>query len=255
MRSAATLRITRIADSHVQHLGPFDGRAVLVVVGRQNQLRRSAPIDAIAAGLHGPDLSVCWHERPGALHARLREQALDRMRHRWLGQLTADHPHAGRLALKTVRLVLKMRYPKRRAWVGPRLQPGATPPDAELADFARHLRARQVFLLGHSAGGRLASLLDAEPKVTRLVCFGYPFKHPDLPEEPARTAHLPAMTKPFLILQGDQDSYGTPADAARYALSPTIVLEPIAADHDYAALSPQQIMALTQRIRRFLGLI
>jgi len=80
MRSAATLRITRIADSHVQHLGPFDGRAVLVVVGRQNQLRRSAPIDAIAAGLHGPDLSVCWHERTGALHARLREQALDRMR-------------------------------------------------------------------------------------------------------------------------------------------------------------------------------
>jgi predicted alpha/beta-hydrolase family hydrolase len=247
------MQLTRVRDFHVQHLGPLDGRPVLVVVGRQNQMRRSEPIDLIAARLHGPDLTVCWHERPGVLHARLRDQALVAAERAWLDDLTARQPVAGWVARKALRLRLKLRYPKRHGWVFRRHALDTLPTPAELADFARHLPARRVFLLGHSAGGRIATLAQAGRAVHGLVCLGYPFRHPEMPEEPYRTAHLASLTKPCLILQGERDDYGNAADAARYALSPAIVVESVDTDHDWAPLEEAQIGKVARRIRRFLG--
>lgn len=254
MPALATMQLTRLQDFHVQHLGPLDGRAVLVVVGRQNQLRRSEPIDLIAARLRGPDLTVCWYERPGILHARLRDQALTVAERAWLDDLTARQPLAGWVARKALRLALKLRYPKRHGWVFRRHALDTLPTPAELANFVRHLPARRVFLLGHSAGGRVATLAQAGPAVQGLVCLGYPFKHPEMPEEPHRTAHLASLTKPCLILQGERDDYGNATDATRYPLSPAIVIESVDTDHEWAPMTAEQISLMAQRVQRFLGL-
>lgn len=253
MTPTAPIQYSRVRDGHVPHLGPLDGRPVLVVVGRQNPQRRSEPIDRIAAYLHGPDLTVCWHEHPGVLHARLRDRALAAAERDWLDALTARRPHVGWLARKALRLGLKLRYPKRRGWVFQRHTLDTLPSPAELAAFVRHLPARQVFLLGHSAGGRMATLAQHEPTVRKIVCFGYPFKHPDGPEEPHRTAHLATLTRPCLILQGTHDDYGNAQDATRYPLSPTIALESVDTDHEWAPMTAEQIARIAQRVATFLG--
>lgn len=79
----------------------------------------------------------------------------------------------------------------------------------DLRQLLRHWQCRwperKVHLFAHSAGGIVASQLEDEPNVVSLMCFGYPFRHPQKEEEPSRTAHLQAMRKPFLILQGNGD--------------------------------------------------
>jgi predicted alpha/beta-hydrolase family hydrolase len=86
---------------------------------------------------------------------------------------------------------------------------------AELGGGAR------VAIGGKSLGGRIASMVADELRVRALVCFGYPFHPPGQPEK-LRTKHLAALRTPALILQGERDPFGTPADVARYELSPSI---------------------------------
>jgi hypothetical protein len=76
-----------------------------------------------------------------------------------------------------------------------------------------------------------------EAAVERLICFGYPFKHPDRPEELRRTAHRVDLHQPCLVFQGDRDGYDSRLDTARYRLSPSIRVASIDASHDYDALS------------------
>jgi len=121
---------------------------------------------------------------------------------------------------------------------------GMTPNERAARDLRQLLRhwqshwpSRRVYLFAHSAGGIVTSLVEAETNVVSLVCFGYPFRHPQLNEEPLRTVHLPSVRKPFLIFQGSLDEYGTAERAREYALSPSTRVVSINADHDYENLS------------------
>jgi len=62
-------------------------------------------------------------------------------------------------------------------------------------------------------GGRIASQVAAAPAktdaVAGLVLLGYPLHPPGQPDK-LRTAHLPAIRAPVLIVQGSRDSFGTP---------------------------------------------
>jgi uncharacterized protein len=67
---------------------------------------------------------------------------------------------------------------------------------------------------GKSMGGRIATqVAAADPglSVDGLVLLGYPL-HP--PGKPAvrRDAHLPAVGRPILFVQGSRDAFGTPAE-------------------------------------------
>ena len=69
---------------------------------------------------------------------------------------------------------------------------------------------------GKSMGGRMASMLLAEgpepagalAQVSGLVLLGYPLHPPGKPEQ-LRTAHLPALRVPVLLVQGTRDAFGT----------------------------------------------
>lgn len=115
------------------------------------------------------------------------------------------------------------------------------------------MEASQVSLLSHSAGGILASRLAPEDAVSRLVCIGYPFKNPNGADESFRTAHLSNFAKPFLILQGDRDEYGTAEDARQYGLSSSTTVIPLAADHGYSSLGPNEIQACCDLVLRWTG--
>jgi predicted alpha/beta-hydrolase family hydrolase len=73
---------------------------------------------------------------------------------------------------------------------------------------------------GKSMGGRIATHLAAAglvaragagPRLGGAVALGYPLHPPGRPDQP-RTAHLPAIGIPVLIVQGSRDTFGTPGE-------------------------------------------
>lgn len=76
---------------------------------------------------------------------------------------------------------------------------------------------------GRSMGGRVASMVAADPGVAGLVCLSYPWHPPAKPDQP-RIAHLADLTTPTLIVQGTRDPFGSPDEVAGYPLSPAIEL-------------------------------
>lgn len=90
---------------------------------------------------------------------------------------------------------------------------------------------------GKSMGGRVASLVAGElhekREVAALVCLGYPFHPPGIPEK-TRTEHLAALACPTLIVQGERDPFGNRDDVAGYTFAPSIALHWIDdGDHDF----------------------
>lgn len=76
-----------------------------------------------------------------------------------------------------------------------------------------------LVIAGKSMGGRVATMLAADAEmlptqVRAVVVFGYPFCPPA--KQPhgiaARTLHFTQLQRPLLILQGDRDAFGTPAE-------------------------------------------
>jgi predicted alpha/beta-hydrolase family hydrolase len=72
---------------------------------------------------------------------------------------------------------------------------------------------RRLFIGGKSLGGRMATHLAAQgvDGLEGVIVLGYPLHPPGKPEQP-RTAHLPAIGVPVLIVQGERDAFGTPAE-------------------------------------------
>ena len=87
---------------------------------------------------------------------------------------------------------------------------------AALDGVVQRLEPRgRVAVGGKSMGGRIASqVLSAPPDtaawtmVDGLVLLGYPLHPPGQPDRP-RTAHLPEIRVPILLVQGTRDTFGT----------------------------------------------
>jgi predicted alpha/beta-hydrolase family hydrolase len=85
-----------------------------------------------------------------------------------------------------------------------------------IAAARRHLDRPAVFIGGKSMGGRIATHLAAADDADALgiagvVALGYPLHPPGKPEQ-LRAAHLSRIRVPMLIVQGERDPFGTPAE-------------------------------------------
>ena len=87
---------------------------------------------------------------------------------------------------------------------------------------------RALFIGGKSMGGRIATQVaaaDAMLPVAGVVLLGYPLHPPGQPQK-LRDAHLPAVRRPMLFVQGTRDAFGTPDELApivvRLAPAPTV---------------------------------
>lgn len=108
-----------------------------------------------------------------------------------------------------------------------------------------------TIVVGRSSGARVASICTQNPHVVAAICFAYPFKHPNQPDEPARYEHLRTTDKPILIVQGYRDEYGGISAVPRYGLSETVDLFYVRADHQFK-LPEQTLELIRKRINRFL---
>lgn len=114
-----------------------------------------------------------------------------------------------------------------------------------------------LFIGGKSMGGRIATHVaaaDAGLNVNGLVLLGYPLHPPGRPDE-RRDAHLPAVGRPMLFVQGSRDAFGTPAELepvlARLAPPPTLhVVE--GGDHSFkiAGRDPARQAEALDEVRR-----
>jgi hypothetical protein len=68
----------------------------------------------------------------------------------------------------------------------------------------------QVFLGGHSYGGRQATILAAaNPGLAdSLLLLSYPLHPPKRPDQP-RTSHFPELHTPALFVRGSRDGFGS----------------------------------------------
>lgn len=94
----------------------------------------------------------------------------------------------------------------------------------------------RLFIGGKSMGGRIASqVAQGLEAVSGLVFLGYPLHPPGKPEQ-LRSAHLAAIRKPMLFIQGERDPFGTPAELTPILkkLKPSATIYPIAnGDHSF----------------------
>ncbi len=77
----------------------------------------------------------------------------------------------------------------------------------------REQKNSQVFLGGHSYGGRQATMLvSEEPQLADgLLVFSYPLHPPRKPDQ-LRTSHFPRLTTPTFFVHGTRDPFGTTAE-------------------------------------------
>lgn len=109
---------------------------------------------------------------------------------------------------------------------------------AVIASVRDRLKPGRLLIGGHSFGGRVASIVEAEGKsVDGLVLFGYPLHPPGQPEK-LRDAHLSAIETPTLQLNGTADELCTRAimDQIVASLDPKLwrLVWIDGADHSYA---------------------
>ena len=94
-----------------------------------------------------------------------------------------------------------------------------------------------LFIGGKSMGGRIATHLAAqEQPMSGVFALGYPLHPPGKPEQ-LRTAHLGTIRVPALIVQGERDAFGTPAELreAIAAMKASVTLEVVErGDHSLA---------------------
>ena len=120
----------------------------------------------------------------------------------------------------------------------------------------RSISGGDVWLGGHSYGGRQATMLAADdPTVApALLVLSYPLR-PARPWSQDRTAHLARLDTPALFVHGSRDPFGSPADVrAALSLIParTELLE-VTGGHDLGGAGKASALAarIAAAFRRF----
>jgi uncharacterized protein len=121
-----------------------------------------------------------------------------------------------------------------------------------IASAREHFGRGAVFIGGKSMGGRIATHLAAADDAERLgiagvVLLGYPLHPPGKPEQ-LRAAHLPRIRVPMLIVQGERDPFGTPAELRPIldTMSARVVLHAVEkGDHSLAPSRRAEAIAST----------
>jgi predicted alpha/beta-hydrolase family hydrolase len=147
--------------------------------------------------------------------------------------------------------VLRVEQPWRVA--GKRIAPAPARLDVGWAAVLERLRAdglltAPLVLGGRSAGARVACRAAAAQQADGVLALAFPLHPPGRPER-SRAAELAGVPVPVLVVQGERDPFGGPAEVARAV--PCVTVRAVRGDHalkrDLDALRDAVLPWLAQR--------
>ncbi|TQF72034.1 alpha/beta family hydrolase [Pseudoalteromonas luteoviolacea] len=106
-----------------------------------------------------------------------------------------------------------------------------------------------LFIGGKSMGGRMASMLvcETQAQISGVLAYGYPFHPPGKPEK-LRVDHFDKITCPFLVMQGERDTFGNKSEVSALSLGKTPELFWLP-DGDHS-LKPRKASGFTEQQNR-----
>jgi len=96
----------------------------------------------------------------------------------------------------------------------------------EVVEALRGRSKAPLVVGGRSSGARVACRTAAAVGAAGVVCLAFPLRPPGRPDAPSRAAELIAVPMPVLVVQGERDPFGGPAELPA---GPTVVA--VADDH------------------------
>ncbi len=105
---------------------------------------------------------------------------------------------------------------------------------AVVAEIRQRYPGVPLVVGGKSSGARVACRISADSGAVGVVCLGFPLHPPGRPEK-SRAAELAAVEVPALVLQGERDTFGSPADVRAAVPASRVTVHAIrAGDHSFA---------------------
>lgn len=226
MKLKQKLKTVFISDGGaISYWGPPENKKIIFIAGRDNALKDQFLIHSFIDFFQKQNLTVAWYESRGSMFCKLTTPA-------------KNYPP---FIKKIIRSLMLLKHPRYWScifwWHRKKIQ--------ELPFLVQSLKEalttlgphKEIIIISRSAGGRYASSIANEMGISKLICIGYPFKHPEKNEEPERFRHLPELKMPCLIIQGVNDEYGGAEIKEKYQLAPTTELFFVNSGHDFDALN------------------
>lgn len=202
--------------------GPADNPHVIVFAGRNDAARDHELVDALTQATQGSGYTLVCHSDP----CSTANAALGR-------HITSRWPRLLRQLIQGLRLLPHPRLWRHysRAYRHRVAAPGFR--SQCLAHALQTLGPRQhLIVVARSASAVLASRIADSTAIDALITVGYPFRHPQRPDERWRYQHLAQLRTPLFIIQGEQDPYGGREAEALYARSSAVRLLFVEGGHE-----------------------
>lgn len=250
------------SDGSFEHLGALENENIILFIGRGNPKKDSINIQKLVNQYS--KFTFIWMESPYLFLSKISKNFLKKIN---LNRLESEGQVRSSLR-KFIKLFFLLRHPKFWKFFLKKeisslllrfhLLRLATNQERHIAKeigiysnlIYKIGKNKNWIIISQSAGGIIGSRLLSLNLINRLVCFGYPFKHPNYKNEPYRTEHLRKITKPFVIFQGINDEYGNYNSTRKYKLPESIEILSVNCTHDnYNKMSKEDWMICMDKLR------
>jgi uncharacterized protein len=239
----------------ISHIGSLDNKKILLIIGRSNFIKGSIPLQSISHLLSRSNYTLLWYGQeiyPKTQYLRKIIRAL------------VPNKYLLSLIRNFISIILFLKHPSQwnyiwsnkhfllqGSWLNSLYQNFNE--TQKLHHFIQCFdKEKEITILSHSSGGRISSSIANELEIKKLICFGYPFKHPNEDEDLTRTMHLKNLKTPFLIIQGTKDEYGGIDAKTQYELSSSITLFYLKTNHDFTNVTDNDWLQIATLINTFL---
>ena len=237
----------------LSHIGSLSNQHMILFIGRSSTYKFSTPLLNLIKELNLKKYTLVWFESVNiTINA-----SLDIQYNRSIGKILSLLPERLAPLASIGRKLFKAGYAiVRPAYWGYFVSRLSDPIQNQSREYKQAITFlgsdKKIDILTHSAGGRVAVDLAKLPSIRKLICFGYPFKHPNEPADKRRTDPLNTIEKPCLIIQGNDDEYGGWEVLYKYCFSDNIEFLLVETNHEYADLESNQWELVNEAIGRFL---
>jgi hypothetical protein len=227
-------------------------KKLLIIIGRANVQKGSATFEAMIAKLHDSDITLYTYENIFVATKKNIDLKTEKILNSTFFLLTQGRYRTREILRKVIHRILLIKHPSFWHYFLNLYSESVSKQSLDFKRFIKKQKNTDIYILTHSVGGIIASQVCNIPAIKKLICVGYPFKHPDNPEESYRTHHLQQVKKPILIIQGRDDYYGGESVISRYPLSSSIIIKFIDGEHDYNNTSIEDYADLLRELRTFI---